>query len=99
MDGRTLCLKKLLFRNLVLCEENYFFPFVQRQKRIFYLPFLAHGLERFLLLVAVGEAGRPNVNDDLCFCLVMMKRFFLIYILTLGCRCMPWRVVGVGSRL
>jgi hypothetical protein len=37
--------------------------FVQ-QKRKFYLPFLAHGLERFLLLVAVGEAGRPNMEDD-----------------------------------
>ncbi len=66
VDGRTLCLKKLLFRNLVLCEENYFF-LLYRDKN-FYLPFLAHGLERFLLLVAVGEAGRPNVNDDLCFC-------------------------------
>ena len=36
--------------------------FVQ-QKRKFYLPFLAHGFVRFLL-VAVGEAGRPNVEDD-----------------------------------
>jgi hypothetical protein len=46
-----------------LSEEKCFFSFVQRQKN-FNLPFLAHGLERFLLFVAVGEAGRPNVNDD-----------------------------------
>jgi hypothetical protein len=72
--------------------------FVQ-QKRKFYLPFLAHGLERFLLLVAVGEAGRPNINDGFCFCLVIMKKFFIfIYSPTLGCRCMPWRGAGAGFR-
>ncbi len=72
-------------------KRNFFFPFVLKK---FYLPFLAHGLERFFLFVAVGEAGRPN--DDY-FLLLIMERFFLIYILTLGCRCMPWRGGDVGS--
>jgi hypothetical protein len=33
------------------------------KENFFNLPFLAHGFVRFLL-VAVGEAGRPNVEDD-----------------------------------
>ncbi len=33
------------------------------KENFFKLPFLAHGFVRFLL-IAVGEAGRPKVEDD-----------------------------------
>jgi hypothetical protein len=43
-------------------EENFSMCLMTKENIL--LPFLAHGFVRFLLLVAVGEAGRPNVEDD-----------------------------------
>jgi hypothetical protein len=49
---------------LVLCgDENNFRMFGDKLNFFLKLPFLAHGFVRFLL-VAVGEAGRPDVEDD-----------------------------------
>ncbi len=44
---------------LLLCVKKDYLLFLYC--KIFILPFLARGLERFSLLVAVGEAGRPII--------------------------------------
>jgi hypothetical protein len=43
------------------CVEKFYICLGMKEN---FLAFLAHGFVRFLLLVAVGEAGRPNVEDD-----------------------------------
>ncbi len=59
----TFCFKKILFKSLFFVKGENFSMCLMTKENIL-LPFLAHGFVRFLLLVAVGEAGRPNVEDD-----------------------------------